>query len=404
MIKFVIIFSIFILIALAVMGVAVVFMSKKPAGEEPSDSKPDNSNPQVNKSAFGDSKDFFPVKEFCDYALGLGNQEYRAILEVDSINYALMSPQEQAVTDSCYQSFLNSLNFTIETYTHTAEFDNIQMQKMLHKNIEEAVDAFPSVANYAIEYEENMKYLTDYLGNSKVKKNYVIIPYGSADFSDVSSWSATEVREFALEEILTRASVAANGLVACGLTVKLLNKAEIAEVLYSHYHRGYSHIAQDVLKGAFSSVVVSGNPYKDSVKLDKILATAENQIRNNLSGSGSPEEEKLYRYIIEVLGDLRSESKPMNLKELLDLSREKAAEERYKTFGTRYVGEPTEDDYIKATKLAGSGVSLDDIPNVTLEEKSSEEKELEEIEDESDEIPEDYWKQGIDFTDNEEDM
>ncbi len=412
MIQFIIIFCIFVLVLLPIFGVAIVITKNKQRDNDGGDATNANTPPN-NITTMGDSKDFFPVKDFCDYAIDLGNQEYRAILEVGSVNYGLMSPQEQAVTDACYQGMLNSLKFTIETYKQTAEFDSMQMQEVLHKNVQEAVDLFPSVANYGIQYEDNMKYLTDYLGNSKVKKDYVIIPYGSADFANnLSAMSAAEVQDFALEELMTRASVVANGLVGCNLPVKLLNKCEIAEVLYSYYHRGYSHVAQDVLRGAFSSVVVTGNPYNDKVQLDSILADAENKIRTNLSGSGSPEEEKLYRYIIEILGDLRSESKPMNLKELLDLSKEKALEERYKTYGTRYVGEPTSADYLKASQLSGSGVSLDDLSDVYSKENPSEEKEtndndeiMENLEEnQSDDIPEDFWMKDINFSDDEEDM
>lgn len=360
MIKFVIILCILLMVGLAIMGVVVVATNKP--GETKENNKDTGNEASSGLGSIGDSKDFFPVEEFCDYAMDLGRQEYRAILEVGSINYGLLSAEEQKITDLAYQGLLNSLTFPIEIYVQTTEFDKVQMQELLHENIQGAVDMFPSISDYALEYEENMKYLTDYLGNSKIKKKYVIIPYSSADFTDVSSLTEAEVKEFALEELNTRVAVVANGLAGCNLSVKLCNKREIAEVLYAYYHRDYSHIAQDILKGEFSDLVLSSNnPYNDSLRLDGILADAENRIRTNLVGAGSPEEETLYRYIIEILGDLRKDTSPKNLKQLLDLSREKAAEERYKTYGTRVVGEPTDEDYLTAFGLSGSGVKKEDI-------------------------------------------
>lgn len=389
MIQFVIILCIFLMLALAVAGVVVAVSGKK-AGTGQSETA---DNPPVKThtaDAIGDSKDFFPVERFYDYAIDLGGQEYRAILEVGSINYGLLSAEEQTVTDMSYRGMLDSLTFPIEIYLQTTEFDKVQMQESLHANIQSAVDMFPSISAYALAYEENMKYLTDYLGNSKIKKKYVIIPYSSADFSDVSSLSEEEVTDFALEELSTRVSVVANGLAGCNLSVKVCNKREIAEVLYAYYHRDYAHIAQDILQGEFSDVVLSGSPYADTLRLDAILAEAENKIRTNLAGSGSPEEETLYRYIIEVLGDFRRDTSPKNLKQLLDLSRERAKEERYKTYGTRVVGEPTGEDYLTAFGLSGSGVQKEDIADYVQEHYSAGR-----AAEETDEIPPDFWKDGI---------
>lgn len=405
MIKFIIIFCVFLLLILSIMAIAVIIVNKKAKSTEEISSVGDTESTESNLGTVGDSKDFFPVEDFCDYAMDLGNQEYRAILEVGSINYGLLSPEEQAITDLSYQGMLNSLSFPIEIYVQTTEFDNVEMQKLLHENIQGAVDMFPSIADYAVEYEENMKYLTDYLGNSKIKKKYVIIPYGSTDVSDVSSLSESEVKDFALEELNTRVSVVANGLAGCNLPVKLLNKKEIAEVLYAFYHRDYSRIAQDILGGEYSDIVLSGNPYNDKFMLDSILADAENRIRTSLSGSGSPEEETLYKYIIEILGDLRKDTSPKNLKQLLDLSREKAAEERYKTYGTRFVGEPTEEDYLEAFNILGSGVSKEDIKDY-VEEHFSAEESNEASEDESVEteeaLPDDFWIKTLGLEDDEE--
>lgn len=410
MIKFVIILCIFLMVGLTIMGVVIVLTSKNQPTQDGDSDNNDGIQQPEGLGTIGDSKDFFPVEEFCDYALDLGNQEYRAIIEVGSINYGLLSAEEQQITDMSYQGMLNSLTFPIELYVQTTEFDKIQMQELLHKNIQASVDMFPSISDYALTFEENMKFLTEYLGNSKIKKKYVIVPYSSADFTDVSSLSESEVKDFALEELNTRVAVVANGLAGCNLTVKLLDKKEIAEVLYGYYHRDYSHIAQDILKGEFTDLVLSSkNPYNENLRLDSILADAENRIKSSLVGAGSPEEEKLYKYIVEILGDLRKDTSPKNLKQLLDLSREKAAEERYKTYGTRFVGEPTAEDYLTAFGLGGSGVKKEDIAEYVTEHfskaetKESVEETEEELTEEEVQAKVDEFINSLDF-DDEEDM
>lgn len=378
-VKVVVGFFVVLLISLVVMSVVIMvnpnFSAKVEEEDDsllstPKDSKKkgkskksDKTNKSVSssKEPLGDTKEFYPVKKYYDNAISLGQHNYRAIIECSSINYNLMSPLEQSMVDGAYQRFLNTLSFAVEIYIQTTEFDSIQMMDYLHQNILESVSIYPSVNEYAANYEENMKNLTAYT-NNKLKKKYVIVSYGSADFSDVSELSNEELTDFALNELSNRASIVASGLAGCGVGTRILNKQEIAEVLYAYYHRDYYRIARDIIGGELSSLIInSDKTYKSEQSLDHILSIAENSIKTELLRSASYEETVLYKHIVEILGDLRQHSAPMNLKELLDLSRKLAKEERYRTYGTYEVGEPSDEDYLQAFGLKGSGVTKEDI-------------------------------------------
>ena len=50
----------------------------------------------VKVSKIGDTKEFIPYERLLDYCLDLGNYNYRAIIEVSSLNYDLMSYIDRA--------------------------------------------------------------------------------------------------------------------------------------------------------------------------------------------------------------------------------------------------------------------------------------------------------------------
>ena len=105
----------------------------------------------------GDTKDFIPVIEFDDYSMDFGNHNYRAIVEVSSVNYALMSQMEQDMIEVGYHSFLNSLRFPIEIYVQTREFDKDFMVDNLKNEIKRTKRRFPSIENYARLYTDQIQ-------------------------------------------------------------------------------------------------------------------------------------------------------------------------------------------------------------------------------------------------------
>ena len=58
----------------------------------------------------GDTKQFLPYERILNYCIDLGNYNYRAIVEVSSLNYGLMSATEQEMVDASYRAFLDALD------------------------------------------------------------------------------------------------------------------------------------------------------------------------------------------------------------------------------------------------------------------------------------------------------
>lgn len=281
----------------------------------------------------GDAKAFLPFRGFEDYAMDLGNHNYRAVIECSSVNFTLMSAMEQQMVESSYMMFLNSLSFPIEIYIQTREFDKAAVMDNLHKNINSSTKRFPFLADYAEDYENAMQYLTDYINNSKIKKKYLIVPFSPSDLSDVSALTSYEIRSFALEQLYNRAEVVCSGIMGCGIEAKILPKEEIAECLYSYYHRNTFRIASDILGGEFTTLAVNGEKEindTDRRRLDEILTSAQNRIRFESERYGVTAEETLfYHYIFDALEAFKQDNKPGDMLSMLKRSRENAKENGY---------------------------------------------------------------------------
>ena len=265
------------------------------------------SNP-MDGQMIGDSKDFIPLPDkngFIDGYLNLGYHNYRAIIEVSSLNYFLMSEHGQDVVELSYRKFLNTLTFPISIYTQTQEFDVATMMQALKQNVKEAEKLFPGASDYMNEYVANMEFLTDYIGNEKIKKKYIIVWFSGGELKDLSALNATEIREYALSVLSNRCAVVINGLAKIGLTAKVLDNVGAAECIYAYIHRTVFKIVDEIINGTFDSLAIN---YDKSAEIDKdkliklILEETQNSIDVQLRASNcSKEQDSVYSYITSVL-------------------------------------------------------------------------------------------------------
>lgn len=282
----------------------------------------DSVSQEAQTEMIGDTKDFIPVIEFDEFSMDFGNHNYRAIVEVSSVNYALMSQMEQDMIEVGYHSFLNSLRFPIEIYVQTREFDKDFMVDNLKNEIKRTKRRFPSIENYAKLYTEQMQQVTDYTKNSKVKKKFIIIPYDNTELSDVSALTNAEIKQFALEQLYNRCQIVVGGMAAIGLSAQILNKAGIMECLYSYYHRIAYRIGGDIAGGEFTSLVVQAEneKYRDKrVSFDEILNSAENRIKTELITADSSEQElAFYNYVYSMLEYFKQNDRSGFIGDLMD--------------------------------------------------------------------------------------
>lgn len=255
------------------------------------------------------AQDYLQFKDIKDNVIDLGNDRYRMVIEVSSINFHLKTDEEKNVILMSYQNFLNSLTFPISIYSQTQKIDNTKMLKILEKDIEKTTAEFPAISTYGEYYLKEMKQIHRYTGSNTIKKKYIIVPFEGLE--DLTELSKDEKYAEALKRINERVQIVIDGLTPIDLKGRVLNTAELAEFIYSSYNKDKKIDGEQLINGDFTQDIVTGTNYLndvDSIDMtDFILYEAQNNIKNKvLNKNLKHEEREAYNKIIKHLGDVRS--------------------------------------------------------------------------------------------------
>ena len=250
------------------------------------------SNEKINES-IGNAKEFVLAKDFGDFFVDLGNFQYRAYIE-------------QEIVEIGFQRFLNSLTYPISIYILTRKVDLSKIVKRMKKSSDKMVKQFPVAKTYADLYIERMSTLAVDIGHTLQKKKYVCIPYG--DSFNMQNLTEEEKKEYSYSELLHRTKICAENLASIGLSVKILDKKEIFEMLYAVFHRNNYQLAKAIVNGKMSELFVCGDFRKTTKSYDKIVISMLNECTNRikLSDKESEYEELFYRDVEYVLNNLQN--------------------------------------------------------------------------------------------------
>ena len=114
------------------------------------------------------------IAEIRDGVVIMNDGSYRSVIMVKSINFDLMSPQEQESVEYAYQGFLNSLDFPIQICIRTQRID---MQPYLEKLDKIRSEHDNMLLAMLMDDYINYMFLLSQQTNIMDKKFYVVIPY-----------------------------------------------------------------------------------------------------------------------------------------------------------------------------------------------------------------------------------
>lgn len=178
--------------------------------------------PKLNKK--GSSRQQIAIKGVEDNILLLPDDEYRVIVESSSINFHLMSEDEQDAVVDIYQAFLNSLSFSIQI-----------VQKVRALDLDDYLLGFENKKDGETEeiYKKQIASYTKYV-KSLVKTNrilsrdfYIVIPYRAKGREDMEN-----VRE----QLTVRIATVEKGLGNLGIKIRQLSSLELLDLFYSSYN------------------------------------------------------------------------------------------------------------------------------------------------------------------------
>lgn len=190
----------------------------------------------------GATQDFLEIEQIREGILVLKNKHLRGVLLVSSINFELMSEDEQNAIIYQFQDFLNSLDFSIQIVVQsrklniTGYLDQIKVwqESQVNELLKAQISAYHDFIKQFIE-----------AGNIMSKDFLVVVPYSPADLYGAEPKGVIKgVTGFASEEDFQRAKVqlwqrmefVVLGLKRMGLQAVPLNTIELTELFWRLHH------------------------------------------------------------------------------------------------------------------------------------------------------------------------
>lgn len=194
------------------------------------------------------SQDFVPINEIREGIMILKDGSMRAVVLATSINFALKSTEEQESVIYQFQNFLNSLDFTVQTYIQSRKLDIRPYVALLEDRLRAQTSDLMKIQ--ISEYIMFIKGLTEG-SNIMTKSFFLVIPYAPVsnatknivglfkkknEFEDIKS--KNDDFEEIKNQIEQRISVVEQGLSRCGVKIARLGSEELVELFYRIFNPG----------------------------------------------------------------------------------------------------------------------------------------------------------------------
>lgn len=187
---------------------------------------------------------FLEIEKIKEGTIVLKNKALRGVIMVSSLNFALKSEEEQNAIIYQFQSFLNSLDFSVEIIVQSRRL-NITGYLDKLKELEEAQE----IELLKIQTSDYRKFIKDLIGGGAImsKSFFVVVPFTLIEIPGIAGIKPgqskqpqpelTEERfQRAKSQLWQRMEFVALGLRRCGLQCVPLNTSELIELFWSLYH------------------------------------------------------------------------------------------------------------------------------------------------------------------------
>ncbi|MFZ2970917.1 MAG: hypothetical protein WA063_07265 [Minisyncoccia bacterium] len=188
---------------------------------------------------------YLEIAEIKDSVVVMKSGSLRSVLMVSSINFALKSIDEQDAIIYHYQSFLNSLDFSIQIVINSRKLNIENYLDVLRETEKRQTNELMRMqtASY-IEYIQGLVKMANIVS----KTFYIVIPFSTAESkeSGMSKLKATasasqiisnrEVFEKYRDQLFQRVDHIIENLSGAGLRMTMLNTQELIELYYNLYN------------------------------------------------------------------------------------------------------------------------------------------------------------------------
>ena len=184
------------------------------------------------------TQQFLEIDQIREGVIVLRNKAMRGVIMVSSLNFALKSEEEQNAIIYQFQSFLNSLDFSLEIVVQSRRLNitgYLNQLKELERKQENEL-----LKTQTAEYQRFIRELIT--GGAIMSKNFfVVVPFTLIEIPGIKAVRPTAIlseEQFqrAKTQLWQRMEFVALGLRRCGLQCIPLNTSELIELFWSLYH------------------------------------------------------------------------------------------------------------------------------------------------------------------------
>lgn len=198
------------------------------------------------------TQNFVSIKEIRDQVVILKDGNYRSVILVSSINFALKSTDEKTAILMQYQNFLNSLDFPIQIHLQSRRLDiapyllsletytKNQTNELLKLQTKEYIDFIKTFTESANIMSKNFFMVIPYepaaINNKESFINKIPLPFTKKG-SDKSLTNNIDFEENKLQ-LDQRVAVVMDGLGRLGVKTVRLNTDELIELYFKIFNPG----------------------------------------------------------------------------------------------------------------------------------------------------------------------
>ena len=192
------------------------------------------------------SQKYLEISEIKDSVVLLKNGSLRAVLMVSSVNFALKSIDEQDGIIYRYQSFLNSLDFSVQIVINSRRLNiDTYLDVLREEEKKQTNDLLRMQISSYIEYINGLVRMA----NIVTKTFYIVVPFSLAESKDgnlrtkvTSVANAPQIManrknfEKYRDQLFQRVDHVVENLSGAGLRMTMLNTQELIELYYNLYN------------------------------------------------------------------------------------------------------------------------------------------------------------------------
>lgn len=180
---------------------------------------------------------FTEIVDIIDEVVLLKNKRACMMMEVSSVNFFLLSADEQNARVYGYMSLINSLSFAVQILIVSKKVDMESYIDTLDKKI--SATTHPQIKEHLLYYKEFIQELVKGEGLLD-KKIYIVIPYsylegGAGNVTKPNGANTAQKATFADQSkssLLSKAGVIMAQVERMGLTPRILSHEELIKVFY----------------------------------------------------------------------------------------------------------------------------------------------------------------------------